>query len=405
MNPAIKEEPEAEPSPPPVPMRTPAPRVPPPLPRPKPRKLAPQPIPGQSLSGLQMEEQPEPEEPAPAKRSSLRLVLLLLLLLAGLAVCALLSLLFIPTVRERIESLPIFGQSEQTIVEPAVAGNTSPAAIATDVVTTIMATPELATTVATAVATAVSVEANGLATATPFPTITPLAEAASPTPIIGIIIVPPEVAGTPGTGETTINVLQNGDFSDDWANGWSLETSDLNGSQIIERVPPGFDAPGEVLSMGKTGSGSVQLTQRAVLNDRTAKAVFRARLRQSGTVHESTGREGRSALLLIYESADGTPQGASVWFDGAADQTGLWSEPPLSELGPNLMARYATNNDWQEIELSLEQEFLENLPDIDPADVRQITVMLLLIANEDCPAESCMATLEAADLQLMMPFP
>lgn len=339
------------------------------------------------------EEAVPPEKTAPANRSSLWLILILLLVLAGLAVCALLALMFIPAIRERTQSLPNF---EQTVVLPAIVEDSPTIVVATNVAST--SPPP------TSVAPVIADEATAVPSPSPFPTITPLADAPTPTPIIGIIM-PPVPTGTPNGGTTTINVIQNGDFSDDWANGWSLETAETNGSQVIEQIPPGFDAPGQVLSMGKTGSGTVELRQRAVLNDRTANAVFRARLRQSGTVYETAGVEGRSALILVYESADGAPQGASLWFDNAADQTGLWSYPPLSELGPSLMARYATDRDWQDIEIALDQEFKENLPDINPDDIRQVTVILLLIADEDCPAESCMATLEAADVQLLMPFP
>jgi hypothetical protein len=338
-----------------------------------------------------VEEAPPTVESAPVNRRTLWLVLLALLALAGLTVCALVSLSFIPMIRERVETLPVL---EQTSVLPAVVDDTNDTpefSVATDIAPTALPT-------AAAVATT-------MPTVSPFPTITPLVEVPSPTPIIGIIMPSPLEAGTPATGGEAINVLQNGDFSDDWVDGWSLEAGETNGSRVIERLPPGFDVPGQVLSMGKTGSGTVQLSQRAVLNDRTGQAIFRARVRQTGTVNEAEGLEGRSAIILVYESADGTPQGASIWFDSADDQTGLWSAPPLSELGPNLMARYAVNNDWQDIEITLEDEFGEHLPDIDPADVRQVTVMLLLMADDDCPPGSCMTTLEAADLQLMMPFP
>lgn len=360
---------------------TATPERPPPLPRPKRR-----PEPGPSApTDLPAAAEAEQVKAAPAKRSSLWVLLLALLALAGLAGCALLAVwLVIPTSRETEDTV-----QSQVIIQPT----------ATDEETTIE-TPEA--TVPVIVLETTEPEPS------PFPTITALP--ASPTPIIGVIVMPSEeaISATPGSTDSiegSLNLLQNGDFNDDWANGWTSETVTTNGTQVIEELPASFDVPGQVLSMGRTGGGNTVLSQRVIVGNQATDAVFRAKVRQSGTVSGANGPEGRSALILVYESENGTPQGASVWLDGAAGETGLWASSPLAELGPNLMARYAEGNDWYDIEVPLKSEFMEALPDIDPGEISQITVMLLLIGSDDCSPAGCLSTLEVADLQLTVPAP
>jgi hypothetical protein len=303
---------------------------------------------------------------------------LLILALAGLATCALLALLFVPWARYNAETLtgliPTSIEIEEPMGQPAP---TFELALGTD---------------------------PGEVEVLPLPTEEPIALLPTPTPIMGVVLTPTIEFTEPVTNVVALNLIQNGDFSDDWANGWTDESSDTNGVEVIEVFPAGFDVPGQVLSLGKTGTGTTQLSQRVVLNDRTTNAVFRGRVRQIGSIDEA-GNEGRSAIMLIYESADGTPQGASIWLDGAAEETGLWGESPLVDLGPNLMARFSETNDWQAIDVPLELEFREHLPEINSEDIRQVTILLLLIGSDNCLPAACLATLETADLQMTVPFP
>jgi hypothetical protein len=376
MKPADVEEPETEPrarsSPGVAPATPPLSRPPTPL-----LPLGQRPITPRAPEPLPVEEPPPP--PVSTGRRRLWLWLLLILALAGLAACTLLALLVVPWARYNAETLtglmiPSSGEIEEPMGQPAP---TFELALGTDqgeVEPLSLPTEELPTT---------------------FPT---------PTPIIGVVLTPTIEFTEPVTNVVALNLIQNGDFSDDWANGWTDESSDTNGVEVIELLPAGFDVPGQVLSLGKTGTGTIQLSQRVVLNDRTINAVFRGRVRQIGSVDEA-GNEGRSAIMLIYESADGTPQGASIWLDGAADETSLWGESPLVDLGPNLMARLSDTNDWQAIDVPLELEFREHLPGINSEDIRQVTILLLLIGSDNCLPAACLTTLEAADLQLTVPFP
>jgi hypothetical protein len=375
MKPAVQEEPEAgvetpQPSSAMTPGLPPLSRPRTPLPPLKPRPFVP---PAEPLPV----EEPLPA-PAPAGRRRLWLWLVLILALAGLAACALLALLVVPWVRYNADRLPgliqstgeIEGQMGQPV--PTIGLGLSAGQGET--------------------------EASPFATET-LPTLLP-----TPTPIVGIVLTPTLEFTEPVTNVVALNLIQNGDFSDDWTNGWTDASSETNGVQVIEVLPAGFDVPGQVLSLGKTGTGTVQLSQRVVLDDRTPTSVFRAQVRQIGSA-DGAGNEGQSAIALIYESADGTAQGASVWLDGAADETGLWGESPLVDLGPNIMARFSETNDWQAIDVPLELEFREHLPEISSDDIRQVTILLLLIGADNCLPAACLATLEVADLQLTVPFP
>ena len=128
-----------------------------------------------------------------------------------------------------------------------------------------------------------------------------------------------------------------------------------------------------------------------------AGLVFRGQLRLAGET-AAAGHEGRAALLLLYEDADGRTLGASVWLDGSATNSALWGShlPPFgSTTAPRIQP--AT---WQTVEITLGREFVDRLPAIDPNTVRRVTVVLALFGSDGCPPDGCAAGLEAAALSL-----
>jgi len=108
--------------------------------------------------------------------------------------------------------------------------------------------------------------------------------------------------------------------------------------------------------------------------------------------------EGRAALILVYEDAAGEPLGASVWLDGSAESSALWGTW-LPAFGPATAPRYLPDG-WQTVDLPLRREFVDRLPDLDPAAVRRITVQLVVAAAAGCAPEACQSELDAAELSL-----
>ena len=157
-------------------------------------------------------------------------------------------------------------------------------------------------------------DASPTLVATPVATITPLST------IVGVVLTP--TLATTTEAATGLNLIQNGDFSQEWVNGWERTTDGLNGTQVVEVRQSSGDPPRPLLAMSKTGAGALRVIQHIVLNGPAADLVFRGQLRLAGETAAS-GNEGRAALLLLYEDADGQPLGASVWLDGSATNSCL----------------------------------------------------------------------------------
>ena len=228
------------------------------------------------------------------------------------------------------------------------------------------------------------------ASPTSVATITPLAT------IVGIVLAPTAdpagAAVAPG-----VNLIQNGDFAQEWANGWERTTEGLNGVQVVETRPPSGEPPRPTLYMSKSGAGALRVVQHVALSGAAADLVFRGQLRLSGEL-SGTADEGRAALLLLYENANGQTLGVSAWLDGRTDGSGLWGTL-LPTFGPTTAPRFQPAG-WQTIEIDLGHEFTDRLPDIDPAAVRRVTVVLALLGSPGCAPDACPAELEAAALSL-----
>lgn len=216
---------------------------------------------------------------------------------------------------------------------------------------------------------------------TAIPTITPFST------IVGVVITPTIVFGEGS------NFIQNGDFADDWVNGWTLETRGKDATVEVRR--DGADGP--VLSLAKSGAGMTRLAQRVVLTFPVEGMTFRGDINLSGTTDGAN--EGRSALILRYEDANGQPLGASVWLDGSATATDLWGVAPLPTLGPSVSLRFIDEGQ-QSVDVQLGRELTEELSGIDMVAVRQITILLAVLGGDSCRPDGCQTALEAGGLSL-----
>ena len=256
---------------------------------------------------------------------------------------------------------------------PAVVAATQPAAV-----------PPTATTLSTT-ASPPSATADPATAAAPtaVATITPL-------PVIVGVVVTPTLIFEPGD-----NLVQNGEFTDDWVNGWVSESSGQAG--LVEVRPLANETGASALRMEKTGAGLLQVGQRVVLTTPIDGLVFRARVRLAGTW--SPTAEGRAAVILRYEDAVGQALAASVWLDNAFETSARGGQGPLPPPGPTTSVRF-TGDGWQDLELDLRSEFNEALTGVDALAVRQITILLVLLGGDDCGEAACAASLDAAALSL-----
>ena len=337
--------------------------------------------------------QPAPESPAmqpapPASNQRSRrgcwILLLLLLLLLALAIA--LAFLFFYPIRQRasylatavVATLPTVAQPAE-LLPTATTFPTPPPSFTTVAEGPLPTSPPPASPTVDPDASPTLV-----ATITPLPT------------VVGVVLTPTAELAAAGTLAPDLNLLQNGDFHADWVSGWERESSDLNGAQSVEVRLLAGDPPQPMLYVGKSGAGALNIQQHVVLTDAADDLRFQARLRLAGT--RDGAAEGRSALMLIYEDADGKPLGTSVWIDGRGDTSTLWGGA-LPAVGPTTALRVLAPG-WQAIDVSLAGEFADRLPDLDPAAVRRITVRLIAAGSDGCPPDACTAELTAAQLSL-----
>lgn len=319
--------------------------------------------------------QPPPPDPAAAapRRRVWPWLLLGCLLLPVLAIAALI-LLVLPQARDvALVPTPAITAEAVSVIIPTAAQPTAAATLAAPA----GAAAELAGTLpSTESPTAVA-------------TITPLAT------LVGVVITPTFAFGPDD------NFIQNGDFADDWINGWTREGGEVGAGTVEVRPLP--DAPDDsALHLEASGPGILHLAQRVVLAFPVESVVFRARVRLAGTV--GAAGQGRSALILRYEDADGAPLGASIWLDDAAETTTLWGTGPLPASGSPVVTRVLAGG-WQAVELALGPELADGLSDVDPQSVRQITISMALLGEEACAPAACVATLDASQLSLTAELP
>jgi len=212
--------------------------------------------------------------------------------------------------------------------------------------------------------------------------------------IVGVVITPTF------TFDPDANMLQNGDFNDDWANGWSSVAAGESSLSEIRAIDgePGVHA----LHLEQAGPGYLKVAQRVALTYPVEGLEFQARVLAVG---KSGGdAEGRAMLIVQYGGADGEPIGASIWLDDAAEPTGLWDTMVLpSSTMP--IARHSLDKGWQTLTIDLGRELADKLPGLSPMDVFQLTVILAVANSDACGPANCRATIDATGLSLMPNLP
>lgn len=309
----------------------------------------------------------------PAKRRSrLWLWLLLLLGLCGLLTLAVVALFYPLTHSQQEQPTPIVAAGA------AVIADNTPEPIPTD--------PPLPTATIEVLPSPTEIAEEPSPTA--IPTITPLST------IIGVVITP-TFSFAPG-----MNLLQNGNFADDWANGWS---SEMNGDFNLVDVRPVDDDPNaNMVHLEQTGPGYLRIAQRVVLTYPVEGLEFQMRVR--ATEAGNGAAEGRGALILQYEDFNGEPIGASIWTSGSAASDGLW-DTLLAPLAGLPFAEHTLDESWQALTVDLGREFADELTGLSPMDVFQLTVILGVVNSDACEPAGCGAMIEATDLLLAPNLP
>ena len=308
----------------------------------------------------------------PKKRSWLWLWLLLLLGLCGLLALAVLAFFYPLNRTQQEQPTPIVATSVAVIID------NTPEPIPTD-----LPLPT-ATTEALPSPTELAEEPSP----TNVPTITPLST------IVGVVITP-TFSFAPG-----MNLLQNGDFADDWANGW---TSEMNGdSNLVDVRPVNDDPDANMVHLEQTGPGYLRIAQRVVLTYPVEGLEFQTRVRAAGAGNGAA--EGQGALILQYEDFNGEPIGASIWTSGSAASDGLW-DTLLAPLAGLPFAEHALDESWQTLTVDLGRQFADELTGLSPMDVFQLTVILAVANSDACEPAGCEAMIEATDLLLAPNLP
>lgn len=302
-----------------------------------------------------------PVDTSPDKKKSRAWVwLLLLLCLLGLLALAVLASFYLP--------------NRTQVQQPTPVTRSTAAAVAINPTDPPLPTPTLAT-LPTPTGSVAEPSPTAVSTITPIGT------------VVGVVITPT----FPFSPDS--NMLQNGDFADNWANGWASEAS--GEANLIELRAMEDESGTNELHMEQTGSGHLQIAQRVVLTYPVELLEFQARVRAAGTA-----ADGRGALILLYEDFNGKPIGASIWLDSKAGSTELL-EALLSLPSGIPVAGRILDEGWQDLTIDLGQEFAEELTGLSPIDVAQLTVILAVVNSDNCKSGACAATLDAAALSLI----
>lgn len=229
----------------------------------------------------------------------------------------------------------------------------------------------------------------------------PTAEPEQPEPTAAATALATEVAGDDSQPLDHGNLITNGDFSERWVDTWSRQVSNNNGVQAVEVVAFENAPAPSGLRMTKTGTGTTLVQQTVDVPRRATELRFTGNLRLVGSQAADGVSEGRVALMLTYFDENGETLGYSVWIDDSQPASDLWGTSPMPEFGPRLSPHFANGEDWQTIDVRLQEEFVNRLPGLSANEVRQIGISLIGLASDTCIPDDCAVTLEVADLQFV----
>lgn len=209
---------------------------------------------------------------------------------------------------------------------------------------------------------------------------------------------PPIIEETPEAPLAPANLLDNGDFTQNWEFGWQRIIG--AGATGIQRVEVTDGEPGEperLLHIERSGPDQLQLAQTVGVPPGALR--FSAELKLIGSSTEENGVEGMAALLLVYLNAESNPLGYSIWINGSQRSSALFGVAPLPNFGINVSPRWG-NEDWRQINLDIRQEINNSLPTVDPDEITAIQVILLGIGSDNCVPDQCYVNIQAASLFL-----
>jgi hypothetical protein len=208
----------------------------------------------------------------------------------------------------------------------------------------------------------------------------------SPTPVVE------PAAPLPG------NLLINGEFFDNWDNGWQRVLGEnATGSQRIEVIDLERGVAGQGVHIERDGPDALQLEQTVPVDP--AHLYFQADVRLIGSIDTAMNAEGMAILMLVYRNEEQTALGYSIWLNGPQRVTELFGRGPLPLVGNNVSRRWL-GDEWHTIHLDLRQEVINSLPVVNVNDVRYVTVMLLGMGSESCMPDSCLVNIQATNLRL-----
>jgi len=173
-------------------------------------------------------------------------------------------------------------------------------------------------------------------------------------------------------GPVAANLLVNGDFEQPLETGWAQESSGPVGESRFERTDTmGQPNPGYAARVWRYLANYASLSQTVEVP--SANLAFRldGRLRIGGG---SSTCWPVAAVILRYRDAAGTSLGNTRIY--LHDQYANWVNSDTQHL-----IDITTPDVWTEYALDVRQEIADNLPGINPDNVRQITVQLFAFDN------------------------
>lgn len=163
-------------------------------------------------------------------------------------------------------------------------------------------------------------------------------------------------AGPAGASETG---LVNGDFSQPWSTGWTEESRDFVGNHRFDNLP------GRGARVRKTMCGFARLKQEIELDNTDIE--FSSKLSFRATANRA-GYHAYSALALGFLDKDGKVLGETRFYTISGRRgkpsTGSRHFVPVEP------------GKWIDLSLNLRQELRTHLPDVVPAQVAGLRVML-----------------------------
>lgn len=208
-----------------------------------------------------------------------------------------------------------------------------------------------------------------------------------------------QAPGPTATPTPPANLLRNGGFASDWAEGWERDSGGvISGQNITEVIASSSGSSGKAVRLVHDGPAYLALNQVVALG--TLNVNISARINPMaetscrGILKTCMGVAGISFMFLDRNEQD---VGVITYmYPGNADQLTIASDVKrrLILLQPG----------WQTVRFNVQQELKNTLPSVDPDSIKHLRVMLTAGALGDCGPGQCYAELQATEL-VVEPLP